>query len=167
MSVKQIPLTQCKIALVDEKDYERVSQFKWYAHKSNNTTFYAVRNSSTSGGKKRARIYMHRFILGLTRSNILADHKDRDGLNNQRKNLRITDKKGNAGNTVMKPKKYSSFKGVCFRNDTNKWIAHIHINMIQKNLGNFVSEKEAALAYNRAARQHFGKFALLNEIPND
>lgn len=159
---REVSLTQGKVAIVDEQDFARISQFKWFAHKPNGTTFYAARTLGNG-----ARLYMHRFILNVTDPTILVDHEDRNGLNNRRNNLRKTGRKGNGCNKVAKKTNlYSPYKGVSFRHDTQKFVAHIHLDGVQKTLGCFLTADEAARAYNAAAMEHFGAFALLNEVPN-
>ena len=149
---------------MDDADYEMVSQFKWYAHKPNNSTFYAVRNHFVDGKNKR--IYMHRFILGVNDPAVLVDHRSRDGLDNRRPNLRTTDKKGNGKNIrAQMEKMYSHYKGVCYRKDTGRFTAHIHIDGVQKSLGCFDTPEDAAQAYDKAATTYFGEFARLNFAP--
>ncbi len=92
-------------AKVDDADFEWLNKFKWQAQKIKNK-FYA------STDIKCKKIGMHRMILGLTDRNILADHENSDGLDNQRHNLRPTNKSGNAANRVKKKKCTSIYLGV-------------------------------------------------------
>ena len=161
--MKEIKLTRGFVALVDDEDFEKVSKFKWYAQKPNKTTHYAVRTVWTGDRKKPGRMYMHRFILDVSTVTILIDHKDGDGLNNQKENLRKTDKSGNGCNRgATRHKLYSKYKGVSFRKDTNKFVAHIAINGKTRSLGCFVLAEDAAKAYDIAARKVQGEFARLN-----
>lgn len=86
--MREIPLTQGKVALVDDEDYERLTRHKWYAVRAPHT-FYACRNLPSP---QKGPVGMHRAVLGLPPrvgpDGILADHWDGDGLNNQRSNLR-------------------------------------------------------------------------------
>jgi hypothetical protein len=100
--MKKIKLTKDKYALVDDEDYERVSQFKWCAHlTSRGTKFYAVRYTRVSerGRWKSVNIRMHHFILDIAPSELppghVVDHDDHDGLNNQRSNLKIITQREN------------------------------------------------------------------------
>jgi hypothetical protein len=156
--MRTISLTQGKTALVDDADFEWLSQWKWCARK-NHAAWYALRNSSLKTGKART-ILMHREIsnppLGME-----TDHKDHNGLNNQRHNLRVATHAQNMYNQ-RKRKGTSRFKGVCWHRNRHKWGAHIRIGVRRIHLGYFVSEVEAAQAYDQAARKHFGEFASLN-----
>jgi len=81
--MKLIPLTQGKFAQVDDEDFEYLNQWKWFALKDAQT-FYAARGIYLKGN-----ILMHRQLLGLTNSEVKGEHKDRNGLNNQKENLRV------------------------------------------------------------------------------
>ena len=155
--MKLIPLTQDKFAQVDDEDFDYLMQFKWCANKLGNT-YYAVNRSI-----KDKSILMHRVILGLTDSNILCDHKDHNGLNNQRINLRPCTHSENRANR----KAYGSSKylGVYFYTKKNKWVAQITKDSKMKHIGIYSTEIEAALAYNNAAKDLHGEFANLNDVP--
>jgi hypothetical protein len=91
--MREITLTQGFVALVDDEDYERIAAFKWCAMKRRNT-FHAMRKEN-----RTKTIYMHHYILGNSLPGIVVDHIDRNGLNNQRSNLRFTSYAGNARNS--------------------------------------------------------------------
>jgi hypothetical protein len=108
---------------------------------------------------------MHRLILGVTDSSIEIDHRDGNGLNNTRHNLRIATSQQNAFNRKKRSDgKLSQYKGVSKRSETNRrpWYAFICIDGKQKIIGAFDSELEAARAYDASAALHFGAFARLN-----
>lgn len=158
--MKEITLTQGKVALVDDEDFEFLNKFKWHAYKSNNT-FYALRNSYYVDDKKRRTIQMHRIILGLKKLEVKCDHIDRNGLNNQKYNLRPSTNAENCKN--QKPRNGTSkYKGVCWCKKRNRWRANIRINDKQTYIGQFKDEIEAAKAYDKMAKLHFGEFAYLN-----
>ncbi len=90
-----------------------------------------------------------------------VDHINHDGLDNRRCNLRLATRANNCHNQ-RSFKGSSKYKGVWRVGE--KWAACIRVDGRSKRLGTFVSEKEAALAYNQAAREHYGEFAKLNEI---
>jgi hypothetical protein len=147
-----IPLTQGQVAVVDFADYPKVAGFHWYAARYKNT-FYAQAHV----GSKRRTLRMHCLLLGLPG----ADHKDGDGLNNRRRNLRPA--KGNQNNAnVHAVRAASGFKGVHWHKHRGKWVAKIRVNRRLHHLGYFVDSSEGALAYDAAAREAFGSYACLN-----
>lgn len=160
--MKLIQLSKGQVASVDDGDFEELSKYNWYAMWCRNSKkFYAARNTSTS---KKHTILMHRQILELTDSRVQVDHTDGSGLNNQRYNLRIVTNQQNQFNQKRQLNSSSKYKGVTWREDMNKWVARIKINKRTKHLGCFIREIDAAITYNKAAKEFFGEFALLNEV---
>lgn len=156
--MKQIRLTQGKVALVDDADFEWLSKRKWHAvrHPSGRT-FYA--------GTGAPRVFMHTEILGKFEGKH-PDHKDGNGLNNQRSNLRPATPSQNGANRRKQLKPSSSrFKGVTWHKRDRVWQVSIMVGGKAIFVGTFHSETEAAKEYNRRARFIFGHFANLNEIP--
>ncbi len=156
--MKTIPLTQGKVALVDDADYEWLSQWRWCAHKnSRSNVFYAVR------GK---RVIMHKEIMGPSPApGLVVDHWDLDGCNNQRANLRWATLSQQRQNTRAFKNNKSGFKGVCPAagcRPEHPWMAQIKIAGKSLYLGLYPTPELAAAAYNAAARKHFGEFAWLN-----
>jgi len=90
----------------------------------------------------------------------MVDHKDGDGLNNQRSNLRRSSALQNSQNQRLSRRNKSGFKGVFFKGP--KWMASIRMNGRSTHLGMFDSAEAAALAYDAAAAAAFGEFARLN-----
>ena len=146
------------VALVDDEDFELLNQYKWAALKHGNT-FYAKRNITVDG--KQATQYMHGAIM----NGKGVDHKDHNGLNNQRSNLRLCNQSENVMNGSKSPNKSSIYKGVCYNKKANKWEVQIIINRNRIHLGLFDSEVEAARSYNAKAIELFCEFANLNIIP--
>ncbi|MFZ3265761.1 MAG: AP2 domain-containing protein [Terriglobales bacterium] len=164
--MREIPLTRGYVALVDDCDYERVSQFKWHALMSpGKHTVYAVRNIRMADGRRTAQL-MHRFILGLTDPKILTDHQDRNGLHNWQDNLRIATRSPNCANAGKRRNaKTSRFRGVSWDKPRGNWQTEIQEGRARLYLGRFTDEVDAAKAYDRAALEHFGEFANLNFQP--
>lgn len=165
--MKEIPLTQGKVALVDDSDFERLSRHKWHAHKSSSTTSWYARRNIRIRPRVQTTILMHREILGLEYSSHDGDHRDGNGLNNQRSNLRPASRSQNLQNQQGHlKKKYSRFKGVHrdVARSRSCWLAQIRVNGKQKVIGSFRNEEVAALAYNEAARIHFREFAKTNVL---
>lgn len=156
--MKEIALTMGKFALVDDADFDWLNQWKWYAAKSSLT--YYVHRRPTKYGKL---ILMHRLILGLTDPQLFPDHMDKNGLNNQRYNLRIATRSDNNSNRICLG--ISGYMGV-FRTSAKKESYFVRIIKHGKRnyLGCFDSKEQAALAYNKAAIELHGEFANLNVI---
>jgi hypothetical protein len=161
--MKEIPLTQGKVALVDDADFEFLNQWKWYAM-LNKRVWYAVRDVRTSDGSRRLE-QMHQILIPSPQ----VDHRDHDGLNNQRANLRACSVRQNGANKRRWLSKTTSrFKGVFERKNrrtgepNGQYRAQIRVDYKLHNLGTFGTEYEAAQVYDAAAKEHFGEFAHLN-----
>lgn len=154
--MKEIQLTQGKVALVDDEDYAHLLTIKWWADHSGGGIYYA---RGTIGGKQ---IRMHRYILGITDPKIDVDHKDRDTLNNQRDNLRTCTRTQNNHNIPALSTNTSGYKGVSWSKGMKKWTAQIRILGKIRNLGYFDDKISAAMAYDEMAALHHGEFAILN-----
>ncbi len=161
---KKIPLTQGKFAIVNDEDFEEVSKYKWHAIKSP-CTYYAQTSVHLGKGKdnkyKIKNISMHRFIL-IPEQSEDVDHRDGNGLNNTRGNLRTCTNSQNHAN--MKPQRggTSKYKGVCWYKTRGKWVTKIMFNYKNKTLGYYTNEIEAAKAYDQKAKELFGEFARTN-----
>src|SRR5271157_1434079 len=103
---------------------------------------------------------MHRFVLDVYSP---VDHRDGNGLNNQRRNLRKATKSQNGQNRDKQANNTSGFKGVSWHSASNRWVAQITIDKKRTHLGLFVDKEKAACAYNKAAKLHYGSFAKLNK----
>lgn len=147
----QIPLTKGKTALVDEEDYEELSQYKWSTSISHGKS-YAVRMVDNK------MVYMHRVIMK-TPSNMLTDHIDSNGLNNQKKNLRICSNSENLKNRGANKNNKSGFKGVSFYARDNNWEARIMVDGRYLFLGRFETPEKAHTAYQTACNEYHGEFA--------
>jgi hypothetical protein len=150
---KLIPLTKGRFAIVDDADFDWLSQWKWYTDSDG----YAATT------KSQRTISMHRMILDVPKG-IGVDHKDCNPLNNTRANLRVANAVENARNRQRRSDSKAQYKGITF--NVNKWMARIKINGHSIYLGRYSSEESAARAYNAAAILYFGEFAKLNEVPS-
>jgi hypothetical protein len=148
----EIPLTQGRVAIVDDADFEWLGSLKWCAH-GRGRKAYACRR------EKGKMVLMHRMILPVGLGEEI-DHVDGDRLNNTRANLRACTRSQNNANQPKKPGGSTPFKGVSFNH--GRYRARIQVARIVYKLGWFDTAVEAALAYDAAARQHFGPFARLN-----
>jgi ribosomal 50S subunit-recycling heat shock protein len=154
--MKEIQLTQGKVALVDDEDYEYLNQWKWHIHNSRGY-YYAARN--INGGK----LFMHRAIIKPTKD-VFIDHVNRLTLDNTKINLRICTKAENCRNRKISTLNTSGYKGVAYIKNLNKYRATIRFNNKQMHLGYYIIPIDAARAYNEAAIKFHGEFANLNKI---
>lgn len=163
-SMKQIELSQGQVALVDDEDYRRISCRNWYAVR-NEYGYYAAGTTPMVKGMRKG-LLMHRIVM-CAKKGQMVDHRDGDGLNNQRYNLRFCTNSQNQQNQKISthPSKLSKYKGVTWHRGGHKWQAVIR-GKDKKDyyLGSFVDEDDAAKAYNEKARELFNEFARLNDV---
>lgn len=156
--MKKIPLSQGKVALVDDEDYDYLMQWNWCV-KKHRGTYYARRSNWIVGQGQGKATYMHRIIMN-TPDNMITDHIDHNGLNNQKTNLRVCTTRDNLRNRT--PKGRSGYLGVFYCNKQRSIYAKINVNRIQSYLGTYATEELAARAYDEAARKIYGEYANLN-----
>jgi len=157
--MKEISLTQGKVALVDDIDYDRVSQYKWCAYESRGI-WYAMSNIKID--KKYRHTKLHRFILGLSVGQKCdVDHINHNTLDNRRCNLRVCSHSENMKNR-LRGVGTSRFIGVSWDKQSRKWVVNIRVNNRQRNLGRYIFEELAALAYDFAALKYHREFANFN-----
>ena len=147
-------------AVVSDKDAKKVNRFKWCARKDGRN-FYAqtvIPNKDNPCGFSSIR--MHRFILDNPKKSI--DHIDRNGLNNSRSNLRLTDGSGNQWNRRINATNKSGFRGVYWDKDAEKWVAYTFHNKKEVRLGHSDDRITAAKIYDKKIRQIRGNIAELN-----
>ena len=163
--VVRIPLHSRKhpglYAIVDEADAELVSQYRWHPEVKKHLT-YAWATISPKPNRRVA--FMHRLILGLGPGDPDVDHKDGDGLNNTRSNIRACSDSENQANRHRLQAATSRYRGVTWHKGLQKWQAQIKVMGTNIYLGVFDSEDVAALVYNDAAIKHFGEFARPNDV---
>lgn len=160
--MKKIKLTKGKVALVDDEDFEYLNQWKWHIQPSINTE-YAIRTEWVSKNKCIC-IRMHRDLLAIKDSRIKVDHKDGNGLNNQKVNLRECTQAQNGRNTRSRKNSSSKYLGVHFCKTRKKWVAQIQHDKKAYSAGLHLSEADAAIAYNKKAIELHGEFANLNRV---
>jgi len=142
-SLRVIPLTQGKVAVIDAADYDRLNIFNWHSE-NGRKTMYAKRNTWENG--RAGTLFMHRQVLGLKKGDgFIVDHIDQDGLNNQQKNLRVVTHAENISNSALSKKNKSGVKGISFCKQTNKWA----VRLLGKWGGRFVTKEEATEAVRR------------------
>jgi len=153
-SIRLIPLTQGKVALVDADEYADVSRFNWQAlYSPTSKTWYAVRWVTEQ--KKRRSLLMHRYLSGAPKG-LDVDHVNHNGLDNRSENLRVCTRSENLANSRSHCRR---FKGV-HRMDgcagfyctvTKEGKAHYRYG--------FPTEELAAEAHAELSKELFGEFS--------
>lgn len=164
---KAIKLTQRWVAWVDEADYGQLSQFNWMVSTTKDKA-YARRSIYPFGRGRAVTETMHGVLLNPS-SGMDVDHREHrfaiKVVDNRRSNLRVCTRQQNCFNQ-RRPNTdrvlHSQYKGVTWRTNNSKWMAQIWVRPKKVHLGDFDNELYAALAYDYAARQHYGEFALTN-----
>lgn len=157
---REIPLTKGRVAIVDAEDFDLVNAHIWYAATSHRAC-YARTRSRVNG--RWVCVSMHRFILGVTDRAIQVDHKNHNGLDNRRCNLRLCDNRTNQANARIRSNNNSGLKGVFFEKERGCWRVQITEHKRNRYLGRFDNLRDAAAAYDAAAVRVFGEFALTNK----
>jgi hypothetical protein len=152
-----------RVALVDDKDYELVMLYRWSVIEVKQSGDrrpipYARAYVPAVGGQKRGSVTMHNLITGI----IGVDHANGNSLDNRRSNLRAATQGENTGNKRKRLSASSQYKGVSWHKRTGRWRATIGAAGQRRHLGAFVSEIDAACAYDVAAREAYGEFACVN-----
>jgi len=161
-----IPLTQGKFATVDAIDYDWLMQWKWHAKKGNTKTvetWYAYRGVQVclKPVRKIRQVSMHYEVAGRAglKTKHGYDHKNHDGTDNRRTNIRPATQAQNIANSRKRGGCSSRFKGVSWNSKRGKWNSHIYANGHSRYIGLFEIEEDAAMAYTDAAKKAFGEFA--------
>jgi len=158
--MKEIRLTNGGVTLVDDEDFEELNKYKWFSHKEGHTAY--VWRHEYKGFRQYGIVKMHRQILKPSKCELI-DHKDRNGQNNQRSNIRICTSSQNGMNSFFRIGA-SIYKGVSYHSQNKRWRATINLNGKQISLGCYSKPEAAAIAYNKAAVELFGEFVRPNVL---
>lgn len=164
---KKILLSQGKFALVNDKDYDRLNQWKWTYHKTVSKNGEVIKERAVRrvriGPCKHKILYMHRVITNCP-DGLEVDHKNNNGLDNRRKNLRVCTHAENSKNKRARNYAKSKYKGL-YKHVHGGWVARAKVDGITCNIGYYKTEVEAAHAYDdfiRSFGPEFCKFARFN-----
>jgi len=111
--------------------------------------------------RSKDKTLMHRLVTGAG-TGVVVDHVNGDKLDNRKSNIRLCSQSQNAKNQKLRVDSKTGYKGVC--EQSNKYRARIKHNYRQIELGIFDTAKEAAKAYNKAAKKYHGEYARLNDV---
>ena len=161
-AMKTISLTRGYVAIVDDEDYDWLSQWKWCVHTTKARKPYAIRRGILGDPQAPSRtglVQMHRELLGLSFGDgLLADHVSGATLDNRRRNLRVVNKAQNAMNRAVPANSTTGVSGVCWNKRDRKYQAQIKIKGKVRHLGSFLSLEEAAAARRQAEGELFGEY---------
>ena len=153
----RIPLANDRgFALVDAADAELVGRYRWRRDSRSDGPDYALTLIMPRPARKSVR--MHVLLMGQPG----IDHVNGDGLDNRRVNLRPATPSQNNANMRSREECTSRFKGVCWYRRQGIWVAQIGVDGHRRHLGRFLSEEDAARAYDAAALAAWGEYARLN-----
>jgi len=156
----EVPLTQGRVALIDDEDAERVLAYKWHAWWcAKGGRWYAMRTVQV--GKLRRCVRLHRFIVNAP-DGVQVDHIDRDSLNNRRSNLRFATHGQNQTNKKRHRTNKTGFKGVYWHKAKRTFVAQVRCGGVTYSLVGFNTAQDAARARDMLAKRYHGEFATLN-----
>jgi len=150
---REVLLSRSLVATVDEGDYELVSSFSWHG-------IPAAQRIENWYARTGEGIYMHRLIMSAA-SGEEVDHRDHNGLNNTRGNLRLCTRQQNCANSNF-PLAASGYIGVYWERDRRKWVAQVTVDYKTIRVGRYSDPIEAARARDSRVREMYGEFAKLN-----
>jgi len=157
----EIPLKKGIVALIDLSDVPTADKYGWVLDDTK-ANWYV--HTCIDRKLRTKTVRLHQLLLQPPKG-FFVDHKNGNGLDNRRSNLRLATNSQNGANRRKLSPKTSAYKGV-HRRENGKWRASIRVNKRLLHLGTFENEIDAAAAYNKAALLHFGEFAWLNLLPS-
>lgn len=167
--------------IIDTEDWDKVKEHRWCVTGNDRHRYpYAMTNIPHPDGgwhhytwhgreerrRRRIGLQLHHAIMGKPPKGLFVDHINHNGLDNRKENLRFVTLAQNQQNGRSNRNSTSAYKGVSWHERDKRWRAQIAHEGKGMYIGYFTCEHEAALAYNKKAKELFGEHALLNEVNN-
>lgn len=150
---------------IDREDLDRVNKYKWRITKGTTGRLRVVTSIRSKNGSRH--LTLGRYLMKPTRGKQVYPRRFNEGLDYRKSNLIVCTLKERQQLLPKKRKDATSrFRGVSRSKSSKLWRAGIEVNGRSINLGEFKTEVDAALAYNAAAREHFGDIAYQNNVSN-
>ena len=159
--------------IIDTEDWDRVKVYRWHlmCRKGWNTpyvkTFIPNPNKDINRRRRQIPVLLHHLILGKPQKGMVVDHINHKGLDNRKENLRFASRGQNGANAHSRKNSTSQYLGVGWDKIAQKWRTQIQYKKKVYYLGIFICEHQAALAYNKKAKELHGEFANLNVVPQE
>lgn len=163
-SWKYLPVRPNHQAKVDAEDFEKLSEYTWRIITKPSGRMKVVTNIIESDGRNR-QISLGHFLMKPPKGKMVYPRRFMEGLDYRKENL-IVCTMAERQRILPKSRKHgtSKYKGVSFITSKKTWRAAIKVKGTSITLGHFKDEERAALAYNKAAREHFGEDSYQNRI---
>lgn len=161
--MKQLPLTHGKFVIVDDEDYPYLSKFKWHLSNSKGETVETLIQGRRADRTIPCHIPMERFLVR-DRPNHCILHKNKNRLDFRKENLFFSSHGGKKQRAKKQEGTSSIYKGVSFKKTNSNWSAQIGFNGKKIYIGQYPTQRQAAIAYNAKAKELFGDLAYQNDV---
>ena len=166
--------------VIDTEDWDRVKEYSWSIRGNDRCPYvsaliphpdgswhYYTREGKEKRRRRRTTLALHHLIFGKPQKGMVVDHINHNGLDNRKENIRFATHSQYDQNRRSRIGSSSKYKGVYWHKAKGKWISNITIDGCCTHIGYFTCEHQAALAYNKKAKELFGEFANLNVVPEE
>ena len=163
--------------IIDTEDWDKVKEHYWSLVSNHRVLYVQASILHPEGGwktpadgrrrRRRTSLQLHHLILGKPQKGMVTDHINHNGLDNRKENLRFATYAQNKSNARSHKNSSSQYLGVFWDKETQKWRVRLKHNGKFYNLGRFTCEHQAALVYNKKAKELRGKFANLNVVSQE
>lgn len=157
----EVKLRNNLILLLDDQDAWVVENYSLVADRRGGT-WYVRAQEKGPGAARKPKHYLHRMLMGFP-VGMDIDHKDGNGLNNQRNNLRVANRTQNNLNRQLSSTNRSGYKGVFWNAQRGRWYAKLTVDGVTRKKGYFITAEEGAIAYSQLVITHACEFGRLSE----